>query len=471
MKQHIHFVGIKGVGIAPLAIIAKQAGFVVTGSDIEDIFITDIALTKSGITPSVGFSSEHVGDASLVITTGAHEGFDNPEVQYAKVKGIQVMTQGEAVGVFMKGQIFGRSLQGISVAGSHGKTTTTAMLATILTAAKLDPSYVVGTGGIVPVGLPGHYGKGSYFIAEADEYATEPKNDKTPKFLWQHPKIAVFTNIELDHPDLYTSVDDVRQAFLKFANQLGDDGLVVSCGDDFQVRELIKQFKGKVITYGFSPRNDYRITRVSPSGTSNFFWVETSDISLGEFRISVPGEHNVLNALSALIVASELGLPLESIRRVLPIFLGSKRRLEQVGTLLSGALLYDDYAHHPTEIQKSLSALKKSFPRHKIISIFQPHTFSRTKKLFTEFGRAFTDADIVAISDIYSSLREPFDETISSKDLVEEIEKTGKKTVYLPKLQDVVEYIIQQNFGEDAVVVTMGAGDIYKVSLNLKFKK
>ena len=257
MKKKIHFVGIKGTNMTPLAIIAKEAGFDVSGSDIEQEFITDAALKKVGITPLVGFSSDHITDQSFVITTGAHGGYENVEVVAAKSKSIPVMSAGEATGEFMKGTHFKKNFTGISIAGTHGKTTTTAMLATMLTENRLDPSYIIGTGNIGSLGLPGHFGSGRYFVAEADEYATEPKNDKRARFLWQHPTFAVFTNIEHDHPDIYPTLSSVRETFLSFANQLPAKGLLIACGDDPQIRELLREFQGKTITYGFSPENNY----------------------------------------------------------------------------------------------------------------------------------------------------------------------------------------------------------------------
>ncbi len=339
-KKKLHFVGIKGVGQTALAIIAKEAGFEVTGSDIEDEFITSECLKRAGIIPIVGFAKENIDNAELVITTGAHGGFDNVEVVEAKKRGIRVITKGEAVGMFMDGGIFGRSFHGISVAGSHGKTTLTAILATILKENKLDPSFLVGTGNIPSLGNPGHFGKGKHFVAEADEYATEPKYDKKAQFLWQHPKIEVFTNIELDHPDIYSSVDKVREVFGKFANQLPEDGLLVCGGDDEQIKILLRDYKGKSITYGFSPSCDFFLENVRVGEGQTFFWIKSKGISLGEFSIGVAGEHNALNALGALVVALELGLSVEAAKKAIAQFSGTKRRAEYKGSLKSGALVY-----------------------------------------------------------------------------------------------------------------------------------
>lgn len=466
----IHFVGVKGVGMAPLAIIAKEARFVVSGCDIADEFITDESLRKVGIMPLVGFSKDHIKLCDLVITTGAHGGYDNPEVMYAKQLGIPVWTQGEAVSEFMKGDLFNRAQIGISVTGSHGKTTTSAMLATILKEAGKDPSYVIGTGNVQSLGSCGHFGKGKYFVAEADEYANEPTYDKTPKFLLQHPEILIFTNIEHDHPDLYPTVDDVREAFLEFANNLSNNGMLIAYGGDIQTEKLLKKYTGQVITFGFTQNCDFVISRISCSGEQTFFWLSNKGNSFGEFVLSIPGEHNVLNATAAIIAGLECGIAVDVLKQAIKKFIGSKRRFEYVGMLPSGALLYDDYAHHPTEIKKTLSAFKKRFPKSKLVCIFQPHTYSRTKSLFEEFTGSFQLADTVILTNIYASLRERADPTISSELLANKVRFLNKDTLFLPELSDVVKYVKSQQYNSNVVVVTMGAGDIYKISQKLEVK-
>ncbi|HVF69219.1 MAG TPA: Mur ligase family protein, partial [Xanthomonadales bacterium] len=270
-KLKVHFVGIKGVGMTPLAIIAKEAGFTVTGSDVSDEFITDAALRNAGINKIQDFSKENIQDQDLVIITGAHGGYDNIEAKEAVDKKIKVITQGEAVGIFMEGSIFGKSFLGVSVAGTHGKTTTSAMIASILKENKMDPSYVIGTSHVESLGAPGHFGSGKYFIAEADEYATEPRSNKKAKFLWQFPKILVITNIEFDHPDVYSSLDEIRNAFLAFSNQMGSAGLLIACGDDPEVAKLLKDSKCKIVTYGFNKDNNYILDNVHFSGDHMFF--------------------------------------------------------------------------------------------------------------------------------------------------------------------------------------------------------
>lgn len=451
--KSIHFVGIKGVGMTPLAIIAKEAGIKVSGSDVADKFITDEVLEKAGIKPLVGFSENHVGDVDLVITTGAHGGFNNIEVQEAKRKKIKVITQGEAVGAFMEGSIFERKFTGISVTGTHGKTTTTAMVATMLKANGKDPSFLIGTANARSLGTPGRYGKGEYFVAEADEYMTEPNFDKTIKHMWQHPKIAVITNIEFDHPDAYKSLDDTREAFLKFANQIPKDGVLITCGDDPQVQKLLLRYKGRKITYGSAGQNDVLVNEV-----------------LKDINLSVFGVHNRFNATAAYIVGSEIGLSKKKIKKGLEEFKGSKRRSEFVGILSTGAKLFDDYAHHPTEIQKTLKAFREKFSNYKIVCIFQPHTYSRTKSLFEQFSRSFDEIDRVILTNIYASLREKPDPTVSLSKLVNKINSKGKKAILIPTLPDVVEYIKSQKYGKDTILITMGAGDIYKINEKLEVR-
>ncbi len=465
--KHIHFVGIKGVGMTPLAIIAKQAGFKVTGCDIDEQFITDEALKKDQIEPMVGFSALHIDRVDLVITTGAHGGFDHIEVIEAKKKGIKVWTQGQAVGEFMKGDIFGKTFEGISVSGTHGKTTTTAMIAVILKENKLDPSFVIGTGNVPYLDSCGHFGKGKYFVAEADEYATEPKYDKTPKLLWQKPKIAVITSIELDHPDLYESIDHLREAFYLFSSNIAINGSLIACIDDFQTESLVKKVSGKVLTYGFSKTADFYIDKISIEKEKMFFWIQNGNANLGEFMLNVTGEHNALNALAAILVCLEIGLSLENIKKGLMKFTGSRRRFEFIKDLHSGASLYDDYAHHPTEIKKTLIAFKKTFPGKRILCIFQPHTYSRTKKLFEDFKYSFADANELILVDIYSSAREPVDESVSSKLLLNEIAKLSSNVLHFSDLYDVVKYVDQKAYGSNWIVLTMGAGNIYKLADNL----
>lgn len=470
MIKNIHFVGIKGVGMTPLAIIAKEAGMHVSGSDVSDQFITDVSLQQAGINPYVGFKAEHVSGADLVVTTGAHGGYDNPEVLSAIEKGIPVISMGKALGMFMDGKIFGRKLKGISVAGTHGKTTTTAMIATILLKNNVDASYLIGTSHIPSLGHSGHYGNGDYFVAEADEYATEPIHDRRPKLFWHHPEIAVITNIEHDHPDLYPDLDSVRKVFSEFIKQLPQNGILIANGDDHEIRKLLRDYSGRNITFGFNSANDYILRHVNISGSNSFFRVSAYGADLGEFMLHVPGMHNSLNALAAVIVGLEIGFTLDKIKTAIQKFTGTKRRLEYIGELQSGAYLYDDYGHHPTEISATLAALRALYPKKNLICIFQPHTYSRTKAFFQDFVRAFKDADTAILLDIYASAREIPDKSVSSGMLAEAMKTIHKDVRFLSSAHNVVEYLDRNKFGENTVIITMGAGDVYKISEKLKVK-
>ncbi|MEK7502406.1 MAG: UDP-N-acetylmuramate--L-alanine ligase [Patescibacteria group bacterium] len=468
--KNIHFVGVKGVGMAPLAIIAKEAGFKVTGCDIDEEFITDISLKNANINFSVGFFKDHIKDENLVITTGAHGGLKNIEVLEAKRKRIPVWTQGQAVGEYMKGNLFKRKFIGISVAGSHGKTTTTAMIATIFAENNLDPSFLIGAGSVPSLGAPGHFGRGKYFICEADEYATDPELDLTPKFLWQNPKIEVFTNIEFDHPDIYKSVDEIREDFLRFANKIPKDGILIAGGDDKQIKGLLKDYSGAKITFGFSPVNDYVLEKARCEDGKMFFWVSSKGTSLGEFSLNIIGDFNISNALASIIVGVEAGLSFENIKKAIGKYTGSKRRFEFVGSLKTGAKVFDDYAHHPTEIKRTLSAIRKNNSKSKIVCIFQPHTYSRTKALFSDFVTSFYDADTAILMAIYPSLREEKDSTVSSELLAQKISQTHRGVLFLPDESSVVEYIDQKKYDDNTIIITMGAGDVYKISEKLDFR-
>lgn len=463
--KKIHFVGIKGVGQTPLAIIAKEAGMQVSGSDTAETYITDTLLKKAAIPVEKKFSEKNIKKVDLVITTGAHGGYDNIEVQTAKKMAIPVMTQGEAVGYFMSGKPFNRhDMEGISVVGCHGKTTTTAMIATILQSAKQDPSFVIGTGLVASLGSSGYYGKGKYFVAEADEYATEPVHNKTPKFMWQHPKLAVVTNIEYDHPDLYPTFASLVTAYKKFIAQVfADGGKIVACGDDPEVQKIVKNEKNKIITYGFNSNNDYVVENVASIIGGMEFRVSHQGEPFGTFRINVLGKHNVLNGLASSIVAHELGLSIAKIQQGLADFVGTKRRLEFVGNTQEGAAVFDDYAHHPTEIKKTLEALRERYQNSNIICVFQPHTFSRTKLLFKEFTNAFDAVNTVIFTDIFASAREAFDNTVSSKDLQIAANKK-QNALYLPSLDDVTAYFRQEKPKSDTIIVTMGAGNVYQIA-------
>jgi len=455
-KKNIHFIGIKGVAMTALAIVAKEQGAKVTGSDIEEDFPTSATLQKFKITPLIGFKKENIrGKPDLVVVTGAHGGMNNPEARAASEAGLNVLPHGKALPLFI-----GKK-KTIAVAGSHGKTTCAAMIAHLLLKSGFDPSFAVGCGEIKSLGTPGHAGKGDYFVVEADEYMTDPSGNPTPRFLWLNPLIGVITNIEYDHPDAYPNIDQVKQAFLNFGKKIPPEGLLVAGIDNENVRTILPTINCQKLTYGFSPKADFQIRRVSFGNEKTWFWLRHKKIDLGCFTLAIPGKHNAANALAAGIVASHLGISWEKIRQELATFRGTKRRFEKIAQK-EGILFFDDYAHHPTEIKATLEAARAWFANRRIICVFQPHTFSRTKALFSEFSKCFNKADEVIITDIYPSAREKPDPTINSLILVNEIQKHHKKAIYIGKMEEVADYLKNHILPAD-IILTMGAGDIYKI--------
>lgn len=475
--RKIYCVGIKGVGVAPLAMIATDAEIEVRGSDTGQEFITDIYLEKKGIVMDTGFEVGTISsffdginkENSLVITTGAHKGFDNPQVVWAKANGIAVLTQGQALATFMDGKIFEKDFKTVAVAGSHGKTTIAALLATTLKACGLDPSYSIGTGEVFPLAAPGHLGGGEYFVSEADEYASEPVYDRIPKFLYIEPKFAIFNNIDFDHPDLFDSVDRVEDAFIQFADNIQSGGKLLVNGDD----NRLSQFKDKIdkdikiITYGENNSNDYVIFQIITHGLSSRFNVIKKGKELGHFELSIPGLHNAKNSLAVIAFLSEIGLDAEKIRPCLKEFKGTKRRSEVVGNTSNGATIIDDYGHHPLEISTTINSIKEAYPGKDLTVIFQPHTFSRTKALLADFGNAFVKADNLILLPIFKSARDTESDTLLLEEYVGAFE--GHKNVhFFEKVEDMVEYVGQNFASSGNVILTIGAGDVYKAGYLLK---
>lgn len=455
-KKRIHFIGIKGVGMTALAIWAKEKGFEVSGSDIKEDFVTSEMLKKFKIPVKNGFERKDIkGKVDMGIVTGAHGGMTNPESMALVTEGIEVLTHGQALGKFMEGSF------GISIAGVGGKSTTSAMMAAAFIKADLKPSYVVGVGNILPHVAPGHYGSGKYFIAEADEYASCPITDRTPRFYYQHPKVAVITNIEFDHPDMYANIEETMLVFLKFINNLDQDAVVVLNEDNKNNKEVKKGSNKEVITYGFSPEADYQIEKVRFSDARTYFSLKNKDLNIGEFCLKVPGKYNAQNAAAVVAVGLHLGLSVSTLQLGLADFLGTKRRFELIFQK-NNITLYDDYAHHPTEIQTTLLACRQWYPKEKIIVIFQPHTYSRTKKLLADFARCFNFADEVLILPIFASAREDVDLSIDSTILTSEISKFHPKVSYFSDNEKLLAYI-RKTLVPGTVIFTMGAGDVYKL--------
>lgn len=448
---HVHLVGIKGVAMAALATYLHDRGVKVTGSDIDDDFPTKYELMASHIHIYSGFDGSRMRGKikpDVVIYTGAHNGRDNVEVKAAMESGIPVFAHGQALGDIMK------DFRQIVVSGSHGKTTTSAMIAVLLTQAKFDPSYAIGCGSITGMGAAGAYGKSDWFVAEGDEYVTDPGHDQTPRFMWLAPEILVITNIDYDHPDAYPSLDAVKDAFIQLQKK---SSTVIFNADDPNSTVLTK--RDTDMSYGFSPAADYRISNVGVGNERMFFTLEERGVSLGEFAIKVPGLHNVANATAAMVAAYAGGVRWEELRQGILSFQGTKRRFEKLEGS-KGTIFYDDYAHHPAEIMATLKAARSWYPNKRIIAVFQPHTYSRTKSLLTEFGTAFTNADMVILTQIYASAREHDTLGIDGMTLVHELTGHHKDVRFAEDKVGVID-VLKKSRGDNDVVIFMGAGDIY----------
>lgn len=436
-----------------LALCAQDLGIKVSGSDVEEHFVTDETLKQAGIIWKTGFQAKNIGKPELVIFTAAHGGQANVEVVAAEEKKIPVLSQAQALGLFTAGK------KTISVCGVGGKSTTSAMIATIFRKADLKPSYAVGVGRINPLRRPGRFNKkGHYFIAEADEYFSSPQ-DPTPKFLYQNPHIVVITNIEFDHPDAYQNLEQTLASFASFANRVDRDGLVVICADSLNNQKLIQSIKAPFTTYGFSPKADWRITSFEQRERKTKFEIEYQGVIIKNLTIRLPGKFNVKNAVAALVAANFCGVPFHEIKNSLRIFGGTQRRFEFVRRV-SDIIIYDDYAHHPAQIKATLATAKKFFPNKRIMAVFQPHTYSRTKALFKEFSQAFSDANIVVITDIYGSAREKKDPQVSGRLLAQEVAKFHPRAFYQKGEEEVIQFL-KKNAKKKDVIFTLGAGNIF----------
>ena len=441
-KKKFHFVGIGGIGMSGLAEILLHLGHEVSGSDRQLSEITDY-LAEKGARIFAGHAAQNVPhDAHFLVYSSAVPS-DNPELQQARRLGIACMKRAELLG-----QLFNRHF-GIAVAGTHGKTTTTSMLGHILLKAQLDPTIVVG-GRLHNLMTNARLGHSPYMVTEADEY------DRS--FLTLHPRVAVITNLEADHLDIYRDLEDLRQTFLQFANQVTFDGLVVACADDPNIKTLLPQIGPTVLTYGLKSEADFTASIQKMAGHTSYFKIYKQAKELAQINLQLPGEHNVLNALAAFIVALELEIPVQSIVAALQEFKGVERRFDILFNQ-NHIMVVDDYAHHPTEVAATLKAARKGWQR-RLIAVFQPHLFSRTRDFYKEFAGALSLADFVLIAKIYPA-REQEIAGISGK-LISDV--LGEKAQYIEQTEDLLEYL-KNSIKPNDMVLFLGAGDIHYTAL------
>jgi UDP-N-acetylmuramate--alanine ligase len=440
--RRIHFVGIGGSGMSGIAEVLLNLGYSVSGSDLKPTTVTD-RLVSLGAHFAEGHVAAHVGDAQVVVTSTAVRS-DNPEVLEARQRGIPVIPRAEMLAELM------RLKYGVAVAGSHGKTTTTSMVALVLDRGGLDPTVVLG-GRLNVLGSGARLGRGEFMVAEADE------SDRS--FLKLSPTIAVVTNIDREHLDTYHDLADVQEAFLGFVNKVPFYGAAVLCLDDGPVQDILPRVERRVVTYGLSPQAHVTAREVSlmPSGSS--YTAVLGGSVAGPVTISVPGAHNVVNSLAAVAVGTDLGIPFELVKAGLHAFTGVDRRFQVRGEK-GGVLVVDDYGHHPTEIRATLETLRGRAGSRRTVVLFQPHRYSRTHLLWDEFCRAFHLADLLLVCDIYPASEEPIP-GITAEALARSIAERGhRQVVYAGDLKSATEQLGALATSGD-VVLTLGAGSVW----------
>jgi len=454
LKQHkkFHFIGIGGIGMSALAHILLKKGYQVSGSDIKPSEITE-KLEQLGAEIYNKHEAENIADSDAVIYTAAVSD-ENPEILQAKAKNIPLYSRADLLGTLMKDNSYS-----IAISGTHGKTTTTSMVSLILENAGLDPTILVG-GNLPQIDGNVKMGEGGYFVTEACEYKDN--------FLNLNPNVEIILNIDSDHLDYFKNIEHIANSFSKFASLVPEDGLVVAYSANAFVASVIKNLKCRVVTFGFGNYFDYYADEVHfDSNGFPEFDVWHKDTLLGHVHLSVPGEHNVSNALAAFACTHTLEVPEERIIDTLNSFSGTQRRFDFVGYTSTGAKIIDDYAHHPTEIKATLKAAQ-NLPHNKVWCVFQPHTYTRTLALFDDFASAFENADVVILAEIYAA-RENNIYKISSRDLAEKMNilYPDKKVLYFDSFEKISGYV-SGNLSSDDIVITMGAGDVYKISVMLK---
>jgi UDP-N-acetylmuramate--alanine ligase len=449
----IHFTGIKGVGMTALALCAQDMGFKITSSDTNETFPSDQILKKRGFKIKTTFSPTNLPNKlDLLIYTGAHGGVTNKEVIAAKNRQVPCLNLAQGL------KLFTQSKKVLAVAGVGGKSTTSAMLSVVLESAGLKPSFAVGVGNITGLNVPGRLEKNSpWFVVEADEYVSDPQADRTPRFHYLDPYLAIITNVEHDHPDVYPDLDSTLKAYQQFLAKVPRAGAIIINLDHPNNKRLIKLLDQPVITYGFSPQSDWQITKTHVADKKQFMEIKANGIDWPQMTLNVPGQYNALNAVSVVAACNHLGLSANKIQTGLSAFIGSKRRFEYIDTV-KGIDLYDDYAHHPVEIKALLKAAKSWLPGKRIFAIFESHTYSRTKTFLTQFCQSFQDADYVLINDIFSSARETNNLGMTGEVFTNELKKHYPQVHYCPAKSETINFLIDHVTKND-VIFTIGAGN------------
>ncbi len=438
-KAKFHFIGIGGIGMCGLAELLHNSGSVVTGSDASENANTE-RLKNLGVKVYKGHQAENIVDVDVVVYSSAIP-FTNPEIREAKARSIPLIPRAEALAEIM------RIRRGIAVAGTHGKTTTTSMISSIFLEAGQSPTIVVG-GRFERIKSTAILGKGDWLIAEADE--------SDGSFNKLSPEISIITNIDADHMDHYKTFDNLKKAFLEFANKVPFYGSVIVFGDDPETRQIFEHFNKRILFYGFNENNDYVL-----KGEKGNYSLSKGGKLLGNFKIQIPGFHNALNATASIVAAMAAGIDFESCVKGIQHFEGVDRRFHYKGEA-HGVKVYDDYGHHPTEVRAALQAFKEKFEKNRLVVYFQPHRYSRTQHSWQDFKTCFLQTDVLFLGDVYAAGEAPIP-GISSEKLIEEMNQ--KNTYHSPKADQLQQILKELRDGD--VFLTLGAGDGWKLGLDV----
>lgn len=447
-KYHIHFVGIGGIGMSGIAELLLNLGYKVSGSDVSSSDLTRRLQSFGGVIYE-GHAAKQIKGADVVVTSAAIVP-DNPEVMAAAQTSIPVIPRAEMLAELM------RLKYSIAIAGAHGKTSTTSLVAAVLDKGGLDPTVVIG-GKLKSIGINALLGEGDFIVAEADE--------SDGSFLKMSPTIAVVTNIDREHLDFYKDLNHIKEVFLSFIDRIPFYGLAILCLDDEPIQDIIPKIKKRFTTYGVSSQADIQAKNIESKGLKSRFAVKHLGEQLGEISLNLPGIHNVYNAMASIAVGLELGIDFEVIKNALETVQGVQRRLEIKG-IARDITVIDDYGHHPTEIKFTLLAVKESWPDRRIVVVFQPHRYSRTQALFDDFTRSFYQSDILVVLPIYAASEKAI-KGVDSQLLFEEIRAHGHKdVVFMPSFKAAVSHLKQTLTAGD-ILLTLGAGDVYKLGETL----
>jgi UDP-N-acetylmuramate--alanine ligase len=443
--KKIHFVGIGGIGMSGIAEILIDQGFTVSGSDKALSDVTE-RLHSLGAAIYEGHKAENLAPDVDTLVYSSSVVLDNPEVIEAQRRKIPIVRRAEMLAEVM------RLKYGIGIAGTHGKTTTTSMVSLVLMEGGFDPTVIVGGKLSGLGGTNARLGKGDFIVVEADEF------DRS--FLSITPTIAVLTTLETDHLDCYRDLEDIKGAFIQFANKVPFYGFVVLCLDEPALQDIMPQLiKKKLLTYGLTPQADIQAIDIRHKENTSTFTVARRFEDLGQITLQIPGKHNVQNALAAIAVGLQLGIPFSTVKSGIEKFTGVYRRWEKKGEA-GGITVYDDYAHHPTECRATLSGVKSGW-RRRVVCVFQPHLFSRTRDFYEDFGKAFLLADVLIVTDVYAAREEPI-QGVTGELITNAAKQYGHKDVhYVRDKKDIPAYLKKITRSGD-IIITMGAGDIWK---------